>query len=139
MRQPKQHARGPLPPPPRQKNLSEAAEPRSAGAQRARSKEKMLPVPMPTTTSELGRQFENAKVRACEVGEQCPAANHMKLSHECHIFTFQHETGQPPGRIGPRVDIDPVGANIRFHDRRVSVDDDLSETLLMQQEIFPYP
>lgn len=41
------------------------------------------------------------------------------------------------GRVGPGVNIDPVRADVRRHDRRMAVNDEFFERTLMAQEFLP--
>ena len=52
---------------------------------------------------------------------------------------LKDETGQAPGGVSTGVDIDAVRPHLGFKYRRMSMDDDFLERLLMQKKILPDP
>src|ERR1700746_2449356 len=55
------------------------------------------------------------------------------------LVALDNETGQLASRVTAGIDIDPVVAKVRFANRRVAVDDELAEILLVKQEVLANP
>src|SRR5438128_1966328 len=60
-------------------------------------------------------------------------------SNKIQSILFEPEAGEAPGRIGACVDVDAIWPNLWLHDGRMSVDDDLTKIILVQEEVFPNP
>src|SRR5579863_1582271 len=56
-----------------------------------------------------------------------------------HLISFEHETGQPSRGVGAGIDIDPVGVDVGFNNRRVPMHDQFLEWMFVKKKIFADP
>ena len=68
-----------------------------------------------------------------------PSEDALTKSNEAHFIVLKHQTSQSSGRIGSGIDIDAVGANIRFQGWRVAVNNDFAKIILVQEKVLSDP
>ena len=93
-------------------------------------------MPIFDSTAKKNVLFREQLACTCDTAS---SGSQINVLDESDLIAFQDKTRQSSGRVGARIDVDPVRPNVRLQDRSVPMHDDFAKVVLAEEKVLSYP